>query len=87
MIFVAKTYNETQKEVLEVTAKMPLNKDNELQGDLVAELRKLFDGKTLESAIEFGNNCAERAKEIGKKAFEIAIPSMRKSFWLNTQIS
>ena len=74
VIFVAKTYNETQKKVFEVITKMPLNEDNELQGDLVAELRKLFDGKTLENAIEFGNNCAERAKEIGKKAFEITIP-------------
>jgi leucyl-tRNA synthetase len=82
LIFVTRTYNEMQRKVLEVITAMPLDENNEPQGDIVAELRKVFDKDTIESAIEFGNNCAERAKEIGKKAFEIAMPFDEKELIL-----
>lgn len=82
VIFVAKTYNEMHQKVLGIITKMPLNENNELQGDLVAELRKVFDKDTLENAIEFANICAERAKEVGKEAFENAMPFDEKELIL-----
>lgn len=72
--FVTKSYNEMQQRVLETITKMPLNEDNELQGDLVGELKKAFDSATLKTAMKFANYCMERAKEVGKEAFEIAMP-------------
>eukprot|EP01022_Parablepharisma_sp_SALTPOND_P024878 TRINITY_DN559_c0_g1_i1.p1 TRINITY_DN559_c0_g1~~TRINITY_DN559_c0_g1_i1.p1 ORF type:complete len:1122 (+),score=167.37 TRINITY_DN559_c0_g1_i1:4398-7763(+) len=74
IVFVAKSYSDMQNKVLEVLNKMPLNEKNELQGDLVAALRPLFDKTTLKNAIKFGTFCAERAKEVGKEAFETVLP-------------
>ena len=74
VIFVAKSYSDLQNKVLEAINKMPLNENNELQGDLVATLRDLFDKTTLKNAVKFGSFCVERAKEVGKEAFEIVLP-------------
>ena len=74
VIFVAKSFTEIQQKSLEALNKMTLNENNELQGDLVEVLRAIFDKNTLKNAMKFATYCVERAKEVGKEAFEIAMP-------------
>lgn len=74
IIFVAKQYTEQQRKVLETLNKMGLNEKNEIVGDVVANLRTVFDGAALGTAMKFASFCTERAAEVGKEAFEIAMP-------------
>ncbi len=74
VVVVAKNYNEVQNKVLVALNSMQLNEKNELVGDLIGTLRPMFDKKALSGAMKFANFCVERAKEVGKDAFETAMP-------------